>query len=125
MIHKQKNRRSTRQKRLIFDAVMNSDNHPSANDIYTALADSGIGIATIYRQLSNLVDDGSITSFEFQNETRYDPVMKPHAHIVCSVCNKIWDVDLPDEINSFAPSNESFEGVEVDLTWKGVCSECR
>ena len=66
MIHKQKNRRSTRQKKLIFDAVMNSDNHPSATDIYTALADSGIGIATIYRQLSNLVDDGSITSFEFQ-----------------------------------------------------------
>ena len=68
MMNKQKKRRLTRQKEMVFEAVMNSDSHPSAGDIYAILADSGIGIATIYRQLANLVEDGKIGSFEFQGE---------------------------------------------------------
>ena len=125
MMNKQKKRRLTRQKEMVFEAVMNSDSHPSAGDVYAILADSGIGIATIYRQLSNLVEDGKIGSFEFQGEVRYDPVMQPHAHIVCSKCNKIWDVELPAEIRDFAPMNESFGDFEIDLTWKGVCNDCK
>lgn len=125
MIHKQKVRRSTRQRRLILDAVKDSLNHPSASDIYATLADSGIGIATIYRQLSALVEDGEIGSFEYQGEVRYDPIVQPHAHIVCSKCDKIWDVELPKGINNLAPRNDSFENFDVDLTWKGVCNDCR
>ena len=75
MIHKQKVRRSTRQRRLILDALKDSINHPSPSDIYATLADSGIGIATIYRQLSALVEDGEILIFG-ENIFNYQDIIK-------------------------------------------------
>ena len=125
MIQDHRTRRSTRQKKMVLDAIMNSDCHPSAGELHAMLADTKIGVATVYRQLSSLVNDGIIKSFEHNGEVRYDPITKPHAHIVCPICNVIWDVELPKEIKSLAPMNDSFEEFEVDLTWKGICSKCR
>ena len=71
------------------------------------------------------IKTGEIESFKYQGEVRYDPIIQPHAHIVCSKCDKIWDVELPKEINNLAPTNDSFENFDVDLTWKGICNDCR
>jgi hypothetical protein len=44
---------------------------------------------------------------------------------VCSICDGIWDVDLPEDIFLMTPdfSNVEIEGLE--LTWKGVCVSCK
>ena len=125
MIQDHRTRRSTRQKKMVLEAIMNSDCHPSAGELHAMLADTKIGVATVYRQLSSLVNDGIIKSFEHNGEVRYDPITKNHAHSVCTICNVILDVELPKEIQGLAPMNDSFEEFEVDLTWKGICSKCR
>ena len=125
MVPAHKLRRSSRQKKLILETILDSENHPTAGDIYAILSDSGIGIATIYRQLANLVNDGTINSFQHQGETRYEPVTSAHAHITCPECGRIWDVELPQEIANLAPASALFDNFEVNLTWVGTCKECR
>jgi len=120
-----KNKRVTRQRQLVYDCVIDRKDHPSANDVFADLQNTGIGIATVYRQLSAMVDKGILKSFEHSGQIRYDPLVAPHAHFVCSICDEIWDVDLPEDIFLMTPdfSNVEIEGLE--LTWKGVCESCK
>lgn len=120
-----KNKRVTRQRQLVYGSVIDRKDHPSANEVFTDLQNTGIGIATVYRQLSAMVDEGILKSFEHSGQIRYDPLVTPHAHFVCSICDEIWDVDLPENVFSMAPdvSNINIEGLE--LTWKGVCESCK
>ena len=121
----QKNKRFTRQRQLVYDCVIDRKDHPSANDVFADLQNTGIGIATVYRQLSAMVDKGILKSFEHSGQIRYDPFVAPHAHFLCLICDGIWDVDLPEEIYLMAPDflNDGIEGLE--LTWKGVCESCK
>lgn len=121
----QRNKRVTRQRQLVYECVIDRKDHPSANEVFAELQSSGIGLATVYRQLSNMVDEGVLRSFEHSGQIRYDPLVTPHAHFVCTVCDKIWDVDLPENILLATPdvSNVDIEGLE--LTWKGVCESCK
>jgi Fe2+ or Zn2+ uptake regulation protein len=121
----QRNKRVTRQRQLVYECVIDRKDHPSANEVFAALQTTGIGLATVYRQLSNMVDEGVLRSFEHSGQIRYDPLVTPHAHFVCTVCDKIWDVDLPESILLTTPnvSNVDIEGLE--LTWKGICESCK
>ena len=121
----QRIKRVTRQRQLVYECVIDSKDHPSANEVFAELQTSGIGLATVYRQLSNMVDEGVLKSFEHSGQIRYDPLVTPHAHFVCTVCDKIWDVELPESILLTTPnvSNVNIEGLE--LTWKGICESCK
>jgi Fur family peroxide stress response transcriptional regulator len=121
----QRNKRVTRQRQLVYECVIDRKDHPSANEVFAELQNSGIGLATVYRQLSNMVGEGVLRSFEHSGQIRYDPLVTQHAHFVCTVCDKIWDVDLPESILLTTPnvSNVDIEGLE--LTWKGICESCK
>ena len=47
-------RRMTRQRRLILDAVNSTTGHPTADMVYRMLQErgTGIGLATVYRNLN-------------------------------------------------------------------------
>ena len=118
-------RRFTKQRRLVHDAVIHRVDHPTAKDIFHDLKDTGIGIATVYRQLASMVEDGILTTVDYDNETRYDPLTSPHAHLVCSVCHKIDDIEMPKGVDTLAPEKLSFSINEIQLTWKGICDDCQ
>tara|TARA_B100000287_G_scaffold433841_1_gene496582 strand:- start:234 stop:611 length:378 start_codon:yes stop_codon:yes gene_type:complete len=118
-------RRFTKQRRLVHDAVIHRSDHPTAKDIYCELKDTGIGIATVYRQLAMMVEDGILRTVDYDSETRYDPLISPHAHLICSVCNKISDIELPNSLDNLAPDKPGFEINEIELAWKGICDECK
>ena len=118
-------RRYTKQRRLVHDVIINRTDHPTAKEIFNELKPSGIGIATVYRQLASMVEDGILTTVDYDSETRYDPLTSPHAHLVCSVCSKISDIELPRDVNDLAPENLGFEVNEIELTWKGICNNCQ
>ncbi|MDB4656867.1 transcriptional repressor [Candidatus Poseidoniaceae archaeon] len=120
-----RNKRVTRQRQLVYDCVIDRKDHPSANEVFVDLQSSGIGLATVYRQLSAMVDEGILKSFEHSGQIRYDRLVTPHAHFVCSVCDEIWDVDLPKNIFSMAPVESNADIEELDLTWKGICKACK
>ncbi|PIE14081.1 MAG: transcriptional repressor [Rhodobacterales bacterium] len=75
--------RVTQQRRTVIAVLVQSDDHPSAQDVYarTKLVDSSVSFATVYRALAILagagivqriaVDDGP-ARFEMAPETEHD-----------------------------------------------------
>jgi Fe2+ or Zn2+ uptake regulation protein len=120
-----RNKRVTRQRQLVYDCVIDRKDHPSANEVFADLQSSGIGLATVYRQLSAMVDEGILKSFEHSGQIRYDPLVTPHAHFICTVCDNIWDVDLPEDILLMTPNVSDVDVEGLELTWKGICKACK
>ena len=85
-------RRMTRQKRAIVDNVLNRCDHPTAQDIHRDLEGLGIGLATVYRNLALLAEEGVITTVEHEGEIRYDCNNEPHGHASCTTCGAVWDI---------------------------------
>lgn len=90
-------RRNTRQRKLVLDAVRQSYNHPTADEIYNAVReqDDKISRGTVYRNLNLLADAGEILSIKTPGGSRFDRTIEPHAHIICTSCSRVIDVPLP------------------------------
>ena len=117
-------RRFTKQRRLVHDAIINRTDHPTAKEVFDELKETGIGIATVYRHLSSMVTEGLLRTVYHGKEIRYDPLILPHAHAVCSFCSEIIDLELPNDLNRLAPNIPGFVIRDVELTWKGICDNC-
>ncbi len=65
-------RRNTRQRKLVLDAVRQSYNHPTADEIYNAVReqDDKISRGTVYRNLNLLADAGEILSIKTPGGSR-------------------------------------------------------
>lgn len=90
-------RRNTRQRKLVLDAVRQSYSHPTADEIYNAVReqDDKISRGTVYRNLNLLADAGDILSIKTPGGSRFDRTIEPHAHIICTSCSRVIDVPLP------------------------------
>jgi Fur family peroxide stress response transcriptional regulator len=116
-------RRMTRQKRAIYENVMNRCDHPTAQEIHQDLAASGIGLATVYRNLATLARDGVISTVEHEGELRYDCNNEAHGHATCRACGRLWDIPLPGPQTPLDGSG--LANIEqVELTLRGVCTSC-
>lgn len=120
----------TKQKELIYNAVVNSHNHPSADDVYNMLKpeNPGLSLATVYRNLNNFADKGKLMRISMPSgSARFDSTLDPHFHMVCSNCGHIYDIML-DHLNSLADDVLSQSGFEVSsyhLLIYGTCAGCR
>src|SRR6266536_5829251 len=65
--------RSTRQRRLIYEAVAATDTHPTAEWVYAVVrrAMPRVSLETVYRNLSRLVAEGRLKAWARGGSTRY------------------------------------------------------
>ena len=87
---------------------------------------SSMGIATVYRTIKALVDEGEIKSIDVPGEApRYEVAhLGHHHHFHCRACNKVFEVDgCPSDIQKLAPDGFQTEGHEVMLF--GRCVTCK
>ena len=117
-------RRMTRQKRAIVDNVLNRCDHPTAQDIHRDLEGLGIGLATVYRNLALLAEEGVITTVEHEGEVRYDCNNGPHGHASCTTCGAVWDIPLPSSTASELDASLLASVETVDLRLRGTCRTC-
>lgn len=117
-------RRMTRQKRAIMDNVLNRCDHPTAQDIHRDLKGHGIGLATVYRNLALLAEEGVISTVEHEGEVRYDCNNMPHGHATCTKCGALWDIPLPPRTTSELYATLLASVDTVDLTPRGTCHAC-
>ncbi len=113
-------------KELILNTVLEADNHPTADDIYHLLYNSGkkISMATVYNNLNSLVDDGLIHRVTVDGKSEhYDKVVR-HDHMVCSVCGKITDLML-DDITPILEEKSGLELESYDLKLFYICNDCK
>ena len=76
----------SRQRELILQSLKNRMDHPTAEMLYTDLKEQmpEIGIATIYRNLSDLCEAGEIIKIKSQiGPDRFDGNKKEHIHFEC------------------------------------------
>lgn len=89
--------RMTPQRMMILSAIENSDDHISAEEIYSQVVAKypNVNISTIYRTLELLKRLGLATETDLgEGRVRYHPVGKGHHHhLVCRECGATIDLD--------------------------------
>ncbi|MDO4458670.1 MAG: transcriptional repressor [Clostridia bacterium] len=116
----------TKQGEKLLMVMNNSTRHMTAEEIFMLCKENDIKIsfASVYRNLTNLLDEGLIRKVSIPGEPdRFDKTPTPHDHIFCSVCHNVADIDLGDMTTML----ESKVGKHIDgydLSIKYVCPEC-
>ena len=124
-------RRNTRQRKLVLDAVRQSYNHPTADEIYNVVRaqDDKISRGTVYRNLNLLADAGEILSIKTPGGSRFDRTIEPHAHIICTSCSRVIDVPLPGapepQLCALAQSVTDAQVLGCSITFTGLCKACQ
>jgi Fur family ferric uptake transcriptional regulator len=119
--------RNTRQRRAIRDAFVTADRPLNPNEVLElAAADhEGIGIATVYRNIKALVEEGWLTTVELPGESaRYELAGKAHHHhFHCKQCGKVYELTgCLTGFKAMAPPGFEVTGHEVLLY--GRCNIC-
>lgn len=127
MINLQK--RKTKQMSIILDFVEKSKFHPTIKEIYSAVSNKipKIGIATVYRNVSILVENKLIEKIQVTEKiTRYDGNKTPHNHFICNNCNVIYDVFEEIKINTNVLKNKhEFKIDSKKINLFGICKKCQ
>lgn len=119
--------RDTRQRRAIRAAFLSTDRPLDPNEVLALAASdhNGLGIATVYRNIKSLLEEGWLTSVELPGEvTHYELAGKDHHHhFHCRMCGKVFELNacLPN-VQNLAPAGYSVTG--HDLLLYGACREC-
>ena len=111
--------------RLIEDALRGAAGPLSAAGLAETLAETGIGIATVYRHLNRGVEEGRFAAVELPGgPTRYEPAGRPHHHhFACTGCDAVYDVPgCPGNLEALVP--EGFTLASHEIVFEGLCSRC-
>jgi Fur family transcriptional regulator, peroxide stress response regulator len=91
----------TPQRIAVFDAVINLNNHPTAEKVIDFIKSNypNIAIGTVYKTLETLVQCGIIKKVKTDSDVmRYDAITEKHHHLYCSDSDRIEDF-YEDELN--------------------------
>ena len=119
--------RYSRQREAIRKQVSNRKDHPTAETLYAELKPKNpeLSLATVYRNLNQLIEWGEVVRIDAHGAARYDWVVEPHSHFFCRECGCV--VDMP-EADGSVPEGllESFDGtIEASASnFFGLCREC-
>ena len=122
--------RLTPQRMMVISAIESSDNHISAEEIYTQIKVEypHVNISTIYRTLDLLKGLGLVTETDLgEGRVRYHPAKKGHHHhLVCQKCNRVIDLDetLLFPIKNILRQKYNFEADLSHLAIFGHCLSC-
>jgi Fur family ferric uptake transcriptional regulator len=119
--------RKTRQRGAIRDAIAQADRPLLPQEVLEAAqhAVPSLGIATVYRNLKVLVEEGELQAVNLPGENpRFELVgHQHHHHFQCRQCQRVFDVHAcPGDLGSLAPQGFTVE--DHDLTLYGRCKDC-
>lgn len=84
-----------------------------------------MSLATVYRNLTVLLEEGCIDRVELPGQPPlYEPAdLEHHHHFHCEVCGRTYDIEgCPGDLGRFTP--DGFELRRHDLTLFGCCAAC-
>ena len=124
-------RRTTRQRRAVEDALRTTEDFISAQDLHAKLRSAGdtIGLATVYRTLSTLAEDERVDVLRTpEGEARYRLCSTDdhHHHLVCRDCGRTVEIEGPavEEWAATTAQAHGFTAVTHTLEVFGRCAEC-
>lgn len=119
--------RKTRQRDAIRTVFLRSLRPLGPQEVLEAAQSEvpGLGIATVYRALKSLQEEGLITPIDVPGQpTCYEPAeLGHHHHFYCRACGKVFDVEgCPSGIGALCPPGFHVDSHEIFLY--GRCSDC-
>ncbi len=124
--------RITPQRAAILELFTGDDGHWTPQRIVTALENSRMSLsqATVYNTLETFEEIGLLSRFTTPDgHTVFDRNVRDHQHAVCTACDTIYDVELPDDALAALFEQSStiieFEISGASMWLRGLCQSCR
>ena len=125
----------SKQRELILESLRNRKDHPTAEKLFMDLKKQmpELGIATVYRNLIELCEEGLITKVKSKTgPDRYDGNELPHIHFECKKCGDFIDIYLTEmQIKQMHMSMKKLSG-EIEAEYEtseiyltGLCKKCK
>jgi Fur family ferric uptake transcriptional regulator len=127
----QPERRPTRQRRALAEALAGAEEFRSAQDIHAGLTADGqrVGLATVYRNLQAMAADGEVDVIRTPDgEAVYRACATDshHHHLVCRSCGLTVEVtgDAVERWAEAVAADHGFSQVRHTLEVEGLCARC-
>ena len=126
----EKDMRSSKQRDLILNTIVNNPVHPTAKQVYEMARKKmpNISLGTVYRNLSALAEAGLIRHIAVSDDCdRYDGRLDKHLHIICNGCGKVEDFE-PDkyfDLERYVETKTGYKLDEMNIVMRGYCSDCQ
>ena len=123
-----KQKRMTKQKRVVYDILSSATHHPTVDWIYQQARQHvpDISLGTVYRNLQVLLEDKRINELSFgKDPNRYEACNHIHYHFICDNCGEVMDFPsdtefVPHHILERAPGQVLHHRLECH----GICAIC-
>ncbi len=123
--------KATPQRILIFQELMSRTDHPTAEDLYSAVKQvhATISFNTVYHTLQALTEKEMVSVIRpVVDAARYDPITDLHGHFMCSKCKRIEDQLMEDpnlkQMDSDMKASGRYWIVQSQILWVGLCEAC-
>lgn len=122
--------RYSKQRNLVYEIVLKSMDHPTAEVIYQRARYElpNISLGTVYRNLNELVKLNKIRKINIQDGSdRFDITLEPHMHFYCQYCKNVVDLD-ENSFNDFIDKLETNNNIKIvsrQISFTGICSKCQ
>ena len=118
--------RKSKQRDAIINELCSRYDHPTAMDLYLSVRETipNISLGTLYRNLSQLEENGMVLRIPDGSTDRFDGNVNPHAHFKCLTCGNVYDL-MNFKIDSLTFSDEIIGKVNsYSLMAFGECKHC-
>ena len=119
--------RVTQQGNAIRQILQNAGRPLSPQEIFDMVQKevSGLGIATVYRNLKSLQQEGAVVAVELPGQSpRWELAPESHHHhFLCNTCDKLYEINAcPGDLQRLLPEGYILE--EHDILLRGLCNDC-
>ncbi|MGD8666198.1 MAG: transcriptional repressor [Desulfobacterales bacterium] len=119
----------TPQRVAIYQELLKSDTHPTADSVYQIVKREypNISYDTVNRTLLTFAKIGVVDVVEtFGGAKRFDPNVANHHHLHCTQCGKIIDFQNQVYDNLKVPEgiSDNFQVISKRVVLKGLCKTC-
>ncbi|MEG0546594.1 MAG: transcriptional repressor [Oscillospiraceae bacterium] len=120
--------RKSKQRDAILNNLKNRYDHPTAMELFLSVRNEipSLSLGTLYRNLSQLCENGTIISLSSGGEEHFDANVNQHYHLKCNSCGRYYDLPSPP-IEALAKAcSADFMGkiTGYTLIFYGTCEEC-
>ena len=118
--------RKSKQRDAIINELCSRYDHPTAMELYLAVREQipNLSLGTLYRNLSQLEENGQVIRIPDGSTDRFDGNINPHAHFKCITCGNVYDL-MSFNSDSLTFSDEIIGNVvNYSLMAFGSCKHC-
>lgn len=123
-------KRNTWQREAVRAALAEREGFVSAQALYAALKDAGssIGLATVYRALADLAEEGDADALQQEGEALYRACTpgSHHHHLICRTCGLTVEIEARavEEWARQIAAQHGFTRAEHVVDVFGLCEAC-